>query len=197
MFCPVSANYSCKSAACPVPLPRQAVLEVRPPEAASASLARPKPARPSLAARCTAHDRLACRNLRQPPKPAARPWPPQPARLGKASTETAESVGTPRSSNLLPTLANTFVNQIMCLLSVSRNLFLQSLPRPAPAGRSRSSSTSPRAGAGLAASQPGKASAGRQGAECGSGSRTQPRRPTQGVGWSAVAGPPPRLERSC
>lgn len=52
-------------------------------------------ARPSLAARCTAHDRLACRNLRQPPKPAARPWPPRPARLGKASTETAEAVGTP------------------------------------------------------------------------------------------------------
>lgn len=95
MFCPVFANYSCKSAACPAPLPRQAVLEVRPPEAASASLARPKPARPSLAARCTAHDRLACRNLRLPAKPAARPWPPRPARLGKASTETAESVGTP------------------------------------------------------------------------------------------------------
>lgn len=107
---------------------------------------RPKPARPSLAARCTAHDRLACRNLRQPPKPAARPWPPRLARLGKASTETAESVGTPRSSNLLPTLANTFVNLMMCLSSVSRNLFLQSLPRPAPAGRSRSSSTSPRGG---------------------------------------------------
>ena len=122
---------------------------------------------------------------------------PGPPGLGRQAPKPLRPSARPRSSNLLPTLANTFVNLRMCLSSVSRNLFLQSLPRPAPAGRRRSSSTSPRAGAGLAASQPGKASAARQGAECGSGSRTQPRRPTQGVGWSAVAGPPPPLERSC
>lgn len=182
MFRPILANYSCKRAACPVPFPRQGMLEIRPLEAA----------------RCTAHDRLACRSLRRPPKSRgeALASPARPAWEAKRPKPLHPPART-RSSNLPPTLANTFVNLMMCLSSVSRNLFLQSLPRPAPAGRSRSSSTSPRAGACLTASQPGQASAGRQGAECGSDSRTQPRRPTQGVGWSAVVGPPPPLERSC
>ena len=197
MFCPVSANYSCKSAACPAPLPRQAVLEIRPPEAASASLARPK--QQGLRWRQDAQRMIGSLAVTFASRRSPRrgPGPPGPPGLGRQAPKPLRPSARPRSSNLLPTLANTFVNLRMCLSSVSRNLFLQSLPRPAPAGRSRSSSTSPRAGAGLAASQPGKAPAGRQGAECGSGSRTQPRRPTQGVGWSAVAGPPPPLERSC